>query len=231
MRTRWAAHVAQGRGEGERPGTASGPASVGGSFSHRHSLPGIRLADRHWAGYITGCEPNNPVGTWPADLAQSLLFAETARTVKAKEKNRPTFSQFTAQCRESFAFLAKFGFTPAQLPKREFVNEFQARFSTGKLTVVIEGINWGYNTDVYLEGSEHTSVPLVLFIPREHRGALPERRAGEPDQCFQIRADAKQIAEHCVDLLLGDMTRFYDRNGEWRRMTGKDRSHQTRVLP
>ena len=151
--------------------------------------------------------------------------------MKAKEKARPTFVQFTAQCRDSFAFLAEFGFTPAQLPQREFGNEFQTRFSNGKLTVVIEGINWGYNTDVYLEDSEETRVPLVLFIPREQRRTLPERRAGEPDQCFQIRTAAKHIAEHCIDLLQGDMTRFHDRNAEWRRMTGKDRSYQKRVLP
>jgi hypothetical protein len=151
--------------------------------------------------------------------------------VKAKEKPRPTFEQFTAQCRDSFAFLAELGFTPAPLPPREFVNEFQTRFSNGKLTVVIEGINWGYNADVYFEDSAETRVPLVLFIPREQRGDLPERRAGEPDQSFQIRAAAKQIAEHCVDLLRGDMTRFHDRAAEWRRMTGKDRSYQKRVLP
>lgn len=151
--------------------------------------------------------------------------------MKAKEKPRPTFEQFTAQCRDSFAFLAEFGFTPAPLPKREFINEFQTRFSNGNLTVVIEGINWGYNSDVYLEDSAGTKVPLVLFIPREQRGVLPERRADEPDQCFQIRAAAKHIAEHCVDLLQGDMARFHDRHAEWPRMTGKDRSYQRRVLP
>ena len=151
--------------------------------------------------------------------------------MKANEKPRPTFEQFAAQCRDSFAFLSEFGFTSAPLPEREFINQFQVRFSNGKVIVVIEGVNWGYNTDVYLEDSAGIRVPLVLFIPREQRGALPERRAGDADQCFQIRAAAKHIAEHCVGLLQGDMTRFHDRATEWRRMTGKDRSYQKRVLP
>ena len=71
----------------------------------------------------------------------------------------------------------------------------------------------------------------VLFVPREHREAQAQRRAGEPDQCVEIRTAAQRVREHCGDLLQGDMTRFYDRAAERKRMTGIDRSHQKRVLP
>ena len=136
-----------------------------------------------------------------------------------------------AQCRDSFGFLLEFGFEPAALPQREFINQFQVRFTNGKLIVVCEGVNWGYNADTYFEDSSGVRVPLVLFVPREHREAQPERHPGEPDQLFQIRTAAQRIREHCADLLQGDMTRFYDRAAEWKRMTGGDRSYQKRVLP
>ena len=150
---------------------------------------------------------------------------------KRKEQRRPTFEEFVAQAREAFGFLSGFGFADAPLPQKEFVNQFQVRFTNGKLILVIEGINWGYNADVHLEDTAGVSVPLILFVPREHREAQAQRRPDEPDQCVQIRTAAQRVREHCVDLLQGDMTRFYDRAAEWKRMTGRDRSYQKRILP
>ncbi len=151
--------------------------------------------------------------------------------MKPKEQPRPTFEEFVAVSRDAFGFLAEFGFTDAPLPQQEFVNQFQVRFTNGKVIIVVEGIHWGYGADVQLEDTAGVSVPLVLFVPRDHRKAQVQRRAGEPDQCVQIRTAAQRVKEHCVDILQGDMTRFYDRATEWKRMTGHDRSYQKRVLP
>ena len=151
--------------------------------------------------------------------------------MKSKEQPRPTFDQFVAQCRDSFAFLSEFGFESAPLPQREFINQFQVRFTNRKLFVVSEGIHWGYGADTYFEDSEGVTVPLVLFVPREQRKVHADPLPGEPQQLVELRTAAHRVREHCVDLLRGDMTRFYDRAAEWKRMTGRDRSYQKRVLP
>jgi len=155
----------------------------------------------------------------------------TQPAMKSKEQPRPTFERFVAQCLDSFGFLSGFGFERAPLPRQEFVNPFQVRFTNGKLVVVSEGINWGYNADTYFEDSAGVRVPLVLFVPREHREAHPQRHPGELDQLLQIRSAAQHVSGHCTDLLRGDMTRYYERAAEWKRMTGHDPAPQKRVLP
>jgi hypothetical protein len=140
-----------------------------------------------------------------------------------QEQPRPTFEQFVAQCRESFAFLKEFNFESAPLPKRDFINEFQARFTNGKIFLVSEGINWGYGADVYVEDTTGVKVPLVLFIPPEQRKIQAERLPGESAQLHEIRSAGQRIKEHCIDLLRGDMTRFYERSAEWQRITGHGR--------
>jgi hypothetical protein len=161
----------------------------------------------------------------------STTLGGTARTVKSKEQPRPTFEQFVAQCADSFAFLSEFGFEPAPIPQRKFINEFQVRFTNEKLLVISEGINWGYGVATYFEDSAGVRVPLVLFVPRDQRKVHAEPLPGEPQQLVELRTAAHQVSEHCVDLLRGDMTRFYDRAAEWKRMTERDRSYQKRVLP
>ena len=151
--------------------------------------------------------------------------------MKSNEQPRPTFEEFVALSRDAFGFLSEFGFTNAPLPEQEFVNQFQVRFTNGKIVIVVEGIHWGYGADVHLEDAAGVRVPLVLFVPGEHRGTQALRRPGEPDQCVQIRTAAQRVREHCTDLLQGDKTPFYDRAAEWKRMTGGDRSYQQRVLP
>ena len=151
--------------------------------------------------------------------------------MKSKERPRPTFEQFVAQCRDSFAFLPEFGFEPAPLPKRDFINQFQVRFANSKLALVAEGINWGYGTDTYFEDSAGTKVPLVLFVPPEDRKDQAKPLPGEPQQLVELRSAAHWVREHCADLLRGDMARFYDRAAEWQRMTGRRRSPQKRMLP
>jgi hypothetical protein len=151
--------------------------------------------------------------------------------MKSKDEPRPTFEEFVAQCHASFNFMAEFGFAEAPLPSREFINEFQVRFTNGTLSFVIEGINWGENTEAYWEDAAGTKASLFLFVPREDRQADAHRRAGESAQCFQIRIAAEHVREHCIDLLKGDTARFHDRATYWKRVTGKDRSYQKRILP
>ena len=136
-----------------------------------------------------------------------------------------------AQSHDAFAFLSEFGFSDSPIPKHGVVNRVQVRLTNGKVIVIIEGIHWGNAADVHFEDMAGVSVPLILFVPRDHRGEQAQRRAGEPEQLFQLRTAAQRVRAHCVDLLDGDMARFYDRAAEWRRMTGKDRSYQKRVLP
>ena len=82
-----------------------------------------------------------------------------------------------------------------------------------------------------LEDQAGTQVPLVLFVPRDQRGRQPERRAGKPEQRLQIRNAAERLREPCADMLKEDLARFHDRAAEWKRVTGRDRSYQKRVLP
>jgi hypothetical protein len=152
-------------------------------------------------------------------------------TVKRSEQPRPTLEQFIAHCRKWFGFLSEFGFRPAPNPQREFTNEFQTRFTNGNLVLVVEGINWGFGADAYFEDTAGARVPLVLFVPREDREVPSEPLPTEPQQVFELRMVAKRVRENCGDLLRGDMTRFYDRDAEWRRMTGRAHPEQKRVLP
>ena len=105
------------------------------------------------------------------------------------------------------------------------------RFTNGKLVVVCEGINWGSGADTYFEDSAGVRVPLVLFVPREERKVHAKASPGEPQQLVELRTAAHCVREHCVDLLHGDMARFYDRAVEWQRMTRRDRSYRKRMLP
>lgn len=152
-------------------------------------------------------------------------------TVKRSDQPRPTLEQFMAHAQKWFAFLSELGFRPAPLPEGKASNEFQTRFTNGKIVLVIEGINWGFGADAYFEDTAGARVPLVLFVPREDRELSAEPLPSEPQQLFEIRMAAKRVREHCGDLLRGDMTRFYDRDAEWRRMTGRAHPEQKRVLP
>ncbi len=147
------------------------------------------------------------------------------------EPPRPTVAQFLAQCRESFAFLAESHFTEAPIPQFPPTNPVQCRFSNGTLSVVVEGINWGLNTECYLEDPTGVKAPLFLFVPKDKREPQFHRGHTEPNQCFQVRVAAQQVREHCADLLKGDMARFLDRAAYWKRVSGHDRSYQKRVLP
>lgn len=153
------------------------------------------------------------------------------RAVKTNEKPRPTLEEFIAQCLQSFSFLSDFGFTLAPLPKREFINEFQVRLTNGKLVVVSEGINWGYGVNTYFEDTARVRVPLILFVPYEQRKIHVKRLSGEAQQLVELRTAAHWVKEHCAELLCGDMSRFYDRAAEWKRITRKDNLYQKRELP
>ena len=147
------------------------------------------------------------------------------------ETPRPTVAQFMEQCRESFAFLADFHFTEAPIAELPTTNPVECRFSNGALTIVVEGINWGLNIECYFENPAGAKAHLFLFVPKDKREPQMPRGHTEPNQCFQVRLAAYQVREHCADLLNGNVTRFLDRAAYWKRVSGRDRSYQKRVLP
>lgn len=167
----------------------------------------------------------------PDSLANAIDELQTGRHMKSKLPTPPTFEEFVRVSRDAFSFLSECGFSETPLPKQKFTNSFQVRFSNGKVVIVVEGMHYGQRALVYLEDLAGVRVPLYLFVPHEHRSVRAQRQAGEPDQCVQIRTDAQLVRDHCIDFVKGDMTRFYERASEWKRITGGDRSYQKRELP
>ncbi|HTU67509.1 MAG TPA: hypothetical protein VMF52_16285 [Steroidobacteraceae bacterium] len=151
--------------------------------------------------------------------------------MKTNDASAPSLAEFQAHVRDAFAFTTGFRFSETPLPPGESVNQFQVRMSNGKVTVVVEGINWGAGTDVYLEDSAGVSVPLILFVSPRHRPPRYKGRGSKSDQLSQVRTAAQYLRDHCTDVLSGDMTRFEERASEWRRVSGSDRSYQKRELP
>ena len=151
--------------------------------------------------------------------------------MKANEVSPPSLTKFQTHVRTAFAFTSRFGFSEIPLPRREFLNQFQVRMSNGEVTIVVEGINWGEGADVHLEDSSGISVPLVLFVPPQHRSRHAKGRGSKSGQLSQIRSAAQYLKEYCTDVLSGDLTRFHARASEWRRITRSDTSYQKRELP
>jgi hypothetical protein len=136
-----------------------------------------------------------------------------------QEAKPPTLEQFLAQSHESLAFLVEFGFHSTSLPQQGHVNLFQVRYSSATLTFVIRGEGWGQIAAARFEDSSVKSVPLVLFIPPEQRRPPIASNVGDSPQLTQVRGLADQVREHCLDLLHGDLERFYSRAAEWERMS------------
>jgi hypothetical protein len=141
----------------------------------------------------------------------------------------PTFEELVSLCRGEFAFLTPLGFVEVPLPDRPFTNPFQVRFSNGKLTVVIEGINWGQAAMTHFEDAAGVQVPDILFVPHDQRPKPSKRR--KSDQRSEICTAAARIQQFCIPVLTGDMASFYDCAAEWQRITGRAHPKQPRRLP
>lgn len=136
--------------------------------------------------------------------------------------------RFHAAVHGAFAFLSEFGFAGAPFSRSEDANPFQVRFTNGKLTVVVEGNNKGEGVTASLEDQNGTTIPLILFVPSETGRPRQRRRRVDIDPVAEIQLEAQCLRDHCADLLQGDMTRFYNRVAEWRRIMNRDRSYQKR---
>jgi len=122
-----------------------------------------------------------------------------------------SLEHFMSVCEREFRFLIDdFGFTLAPLPEGKFVNQFQFRLSNRSITLVVEGINWGMNAMVSLEGNFGRSVGIGCLLPDWAPFAKRKRtrKKNQPNQGQQIEKAAQLFKANGQDVLRGDLERF-----------------------
>ncbi|MFC1925425.1 hypothetical protein ACFLW2_01860 [Chloroflexota bacterium] len=129
----------------------------------------------------------------------------------SKEWRNQALQHFKSVCEKEFSFLVDdFGFTPTFLPPGEFVNDFQFRLSNSKITIVIEGINYGNNAMVSIEDNYGRSVVPNQLMPgwKPFAKLKRQRKKDRLNQDQQIAQAAKQLMDYGQDVLNGDLERF-----------------------
>jgi len=119
------------------------------------------------------------------------------------ESARPSRSEFLAEVRQAFGYLADFGFleTGAQRPSSD---PFEIRYSAPGRSITIRGSGWGAAVDVTLEtdsgrwGYAHVLAPIAARRNSKHSGS----------QFDEVRRAAASLREHAADFLAGQTERF-----------------------
>jgi hypothetical protein len=122
------------------------------------------------------------------------------------EINAENLSHFKAEARKAFAAICNnFGLQEENSILSDTANLFQLTFSNSKIRIVVEGINWGMNTAVYL-GRNETSGALYHI----HQ-LIKERTPDKPvtgNQTDQLYGYADYLVTNAADILQGDSSFF-----------------------
>jgi hypothetical protein len=118
---------------------------------------------------------------------------------------------FKQEAGKAFADICnKFGLQAEDVVSSDTANLFQVTFSGSKVRVVVEGINWGMNTGVYL-GMNKPGCTLYSI----HQ-LIKERQPEQPvtgSQTDQLYGYAQYLVAYATDILQGD-TSFFNRQDE-----------------
>lgn len=124
------------------------------------------------------------------------------------EIHAENLSHFKAEARKAFAPICTiFELQEDDVTLSDTANLFQVTFSSNKIRIVVEGINWGMNTDVHV-GINETGSSLYSI----HQ-LLKERKPEKPvsgSQVDQLYGYASYLLTNAADILAGD-TQFFNR--------------------
>jgi hypothetical protein len=119
----------------------------------------------------------------------------------------PSISDFTANVREAFAFLGRFGFREVAAPAHRTGNPFQIWFASGDRFVVVAGEGYGTMASVTLE-HDGRELPEIDLVPMDERPVAARQRKSSPGQLEQLREAAARLERYGADFLGGDLSRF-----------------------
>jgi hypothetical protein len=114
---------------------------------------------------------------------------------------------FKNEARKAFAIICtSYGLQEEHVILTDTSNLFQVTFSNSKIRIVIEGINWGMNTDIRLGiNSSENNLYNILQLIKERKPDIPV--AG--NQIDQLYGYANYLMTCAADILQGETT-FFD---------------------
>lgn len=115
-------------------------------------------------------------------------------------------AHFKAEARKAFATICyNFGFQEENPTISDTANLFQLTFSTSKIRIIVEGINWGMNTTVHIGINEPNAALYSI-----HQ-LLKERKPDTPvsgSQIDQLYSYANYLLTNATDILAGGNSFF-----------------------
>ena len=135
------------------------------------------------------------------------------------EIHAENLAHFKAEAGKAFAAICnQFGLQREEVMLSATANLFQETFSGSKVRVVVEGINWGMNTTVYLGMNEPGSALYSI-----HQ-LIKERTPEKPitgNQAEQLYGYASYLITYAADILQGDSS-FFNREEEIKKQTEEE---------
>jgi biotin-dependent enzyme len=130
------------------------------------------------------------------------------------EIHAENLAHFKQEAAKAFgAICNRFGLKKEDVTLSATANLFQETFSGQKVRVVVEGINWGMNTAVYL-GLNEPGTPLYSI--HQLINERPPEKAVTGTQTDQLNGYAQYLISYATDILQGD-TSFFNRQDELRK--------------
>ena len=130
--------------------------------------------------------------------------------------NTRGLDQFKKLFRQEFRFLTnEYGFAERELPKKEFINQFQVQYVSATTLVAVEGIHWGSGVDVRIGRTEPEawetygkySLEDLLKIRCPDLSLIgPDGFSVSRDQAFQIKHYTHALKKCADDVLRGEFS-------------------------
>jgi hypothetical protein len=120
--------------------------------------------------------------------------------------NAAGLNTFKNEARKAFApICSNFGLQEENVILTDTDNLFQVTFSNSKIRIVVEGINWGMNTNIHFGlNSRGSDLYSILQLIKERKPEIPV--AG--NQIDQLYGYSHYLITHAADILQGDTTFF-----------------------
>lgn len=130
------------------------------------------------------------------------------------EIHAENLAHFKEEAGKAFAAICnKYGLQKEDVILSATANLFQETFSNSKVRVVVEGINWGMNTAVYLGMNEPGS---ALYSIHQLIKERPSEKPVTGSQADQLYGYAQYLMTYATDILQGD-TSFFKQQDELKR--------------
>jgi hypothetical protein len=113
---------------------------------------------------------------------------------------------FTNEARKAFAGIcSSFGLHEENVILTDIDNLFQVTFSNSKIRIVVEGINWGMNTDIrFGENTRDHALYSILQLIKERKPEIPIIG----NQIEQLYGYAHYLMTYAADILQGETPFF-----------------------